>query len=88
MGDRERRLQVAENIATSQRNYRRARDRALARLGQMYPDDYKELYDEERKKDEKEGKVWSSLAGRGSPVRSRRKGTRKPTRPRRRRGRS
>ena len=41
MGDElKRKLASAENMAVRQRNYRRARDRALARLA----NDYKEIY--------------------------------------------
>ena len=40
------------------RNYRRARDRALSRLAQAYPDDYKEYLEEERANDEQLGKNW------------------------------
>lgn len=85
MDDRERRLRTAENRAVYQRNYRRARDRALAKLGQKYQEEYLELLQKEMAKDEKGGKVWHSLAGRSRPVRSRGKRTRKPTRTRRRR---
>ena len=42
------------------RNYRRARDRALLRLAQAYPDDYRTLFEEERARDEAEGKTWTS----------------------------
>jgi hypothetical protein len=42
------------------RNYRRARDRALVRLAQAYPDDYRTLFEEERARDEAEGKTWTS----------------------------
>lgn len=42
------------------RNYRRARDRALVRLAQAHPDDYRTLFEEERARDEAEGKTWTS----------------------------
>ena len=42
------------------RNYRRARDRALVRLAQAHPDEYRNLFEEERKKDEAQGKAWTS----------------------------
>ena len=58
-----RRLASAENMAVRQRNYRRARDRALARLAQKYKEEYLELLAEEKEKDEKEGKRWHNLAG-------------------------
>jgi hypothetical protein len=58
-----RRLAAAENMAVRQRNYRRARDRALAKLAQKYKEEYLELLAEEKAKDEQEGKRWHNLAG-------------------------
>lgn len=58
-----RRIATANNIAVRQRNYRRARDRALARLANAYPDDYKELLEQERANDERMGKIWVDIAG-------------------------
>ena len=49
---REKRMRAAANQAVSYRNYRRARDRALTRLAQAYPDDYKELLEQEKAIDE------------------------------------
>ena len=42
------------------RNYRRARDRAMRRLANAYPDQYKEYLQEERALDETTGKKWVS----------------------------
>ena len=56
-----RRLAAAENMAVRQRNYRRARDRALARLANKHKEEYLELLAEEKEKDEKEGKRWIDL---------------------------
>lgn len=53
-----RKIASAENMAVRQRNYRRARDRALARLAQNYREEYLELLAEEKTKDEQEGKRW------------------------------
>ena len=58
-----RRLETARRRATAQRNYRRARDRALTKLAQKYPDDYQLLLAEERERDYAEGKVWLDLDG-------------------------
>lgn len=58
-----RRLAAAANSAVRQRNYRRARDRALVRLAHAYPDTYKQLLEMERKADEVEGKKWIDLTG-------------------------
>lgn len=44
--------------AIYERNYRRARERALVRLGREFPDLYRQYLDEERRKDEQEGKAW------------------------------
>ena len=59
----ERRIATAKNMAVRQRNYRRARDRALARLAQAYPDDYKDLLEQERASDEHMGKKWLDITG-------------------------
>ena len=56
-----RRLAAAENMAVRQRNYRRARDRALAKLSTEFKERYLELLAEEKEKDEKEGKRWHNL---------------------------
>jgi glutamine synthetase adenylyltransferase len=61
-----KRVTSAMNQAVHQRNYRRARDRALTRLAQLYPNLYKELLEEEKQRDELEGKRWNSLSD--SPV--------------------
>ncbi len=87
-----KRVESASRLAVGQRNYRRARDRALTRLAQMYPNLYRDLYEEEKKRDELESKKWTSIADspvygvdydpprrRNTPTRS----SRKRTRPRR-----
>ena len=60
----ERRVRTATTQAVRQRNYRRVRDRALRRLANLYPDQYRELLEEERAKDEAQGKVWLDISGR------------------------
>lgn len=50
--------EVSGTQAIHYRNYRRARDRALARLSKMYPNVYKKLLEEERENDQTEGKTW------------------------------
>ena len=52
------RKMVSAKQAVSYRNYRRARDRALSRLAQAYPNDYKELLEQEKASDEQMGKKW------------------------------
>lgn len=54
--------------AVRQRNYRRARDRALTALARKYPDDYKDLLSQEKEKDETLGKKWLDLAGNTHPI--------------------
>ena len=55
--------QVSGKQAIHYRNYRRARDRALVRLAQLYPDTYKQLLVIERSFDEQEGKKWIGIDG-------------------------
>ena len=64
MNEIDRRLNTAARRAVAQRNYRRCRDRALARLANDYPNLYQEYLEEERRKDEQEGKAWADLSGR------------------------
>lgn len=49
---------VSGKQAVAYRNYRRARDRALARLANAYPDQYKQYLEEEKANDEQLGKRW------------------------------
>jgi hypothetical protein len=65
------RLKSASNRAVYQRNYRRARDRALARLANLYPNVYRDLLEEEKMADEKMGKKWLDLDGNTKPTNSR-----------------
>jgi hypothetical protein len=62
--DISRRKQTALKQAVKQRNYRRVRDRALRRLANLYPDQYRELFEEERERDEAQDKVWLDITGR------------------------
>ena len=64
MNETERRTKTAQKQAVYYRNYRRIRDRSLRRLAQENPDRYKELLEEERAKDEAEGKAWLDISGR------------------------
>jgi hypothetical protein len=58
-----RRTHKATRKAVRDRNYRRARDRALVRLAHLYPDTYKQLLEMEKIEDEKQGKNWISIDG-------------------------
>ena len=59
----ERRIETAKNMAVRQRNYRRARDRALVRLAKAYPELYREYLLEEKVSDERMGKSWIDITG-------------------------
>jgi len=60
----ERRIEVAKSQAVRKRNYRRARDRALARLSKDYPNVYRTYLEEEMEADESMGKKWLDITGR------------------------
>jgi hypothetical protein len=64
----EKRLKTASNRAVYQRNYRRARDRALAKLANSYKEEYLDLLEEEMRADEKMGKKWLDLDGNTKPI--------------------
>ena len=68
----DKRIEYAKRRAVWLRNYQRARGRALVRLANNYPDQYRDILEEERAKDEAEGKAWLDISGRtigslGSP---------------------
>ena len=60
----DKRKEKAEKRAVWLRNYQRARGRALTRLAQQYPDQYKDILEQERLSDEANGKKWSDRSGR------------------------
>jgi hypothetical protein len=57
------RVKAAADQAVRQRNYRRARERALTRLANAFPDIYRAYLEEEKDIDEKMGKKWLDLDG-------------------------
>jgi len=59
----EKRMKAAANQAVQYRNYRRARERALVRLANAYPETYKELLEQEKANDEQLGKKWLDING-------------------------
>jgi len=59
----EQRIESALKQAVHYRNYRRARERALAKLSHLYPDTYKQLLGIEKAIDEQEGKSWIDITG-------------------------
>lgn len=64
MNPSEKRKKYGENYAVWLRNYQRARGRALTRLRQRHPDEFELLIQEERAKDEAEGKAWLDINAR------------------------
>ena len=58
-----RRIESAKRSAVIYRNYRRARDRAMTRLSNAYPETYKELLEQEKIVDEQMGKKWLDIDG-------------------------
>ena len=70
MKEVERRIETAKAQAVRQRNYRRARDRALARLSNDYPNVYRAYLEEEIEADEKMGKKWLDISGNTRSVNS------------------
>ena len=73
MSNIERRIETAKAQAVRQRNYRRARDRALARLGNDYPNVYRAYLEEEMEADDQMGKKWLDITGNTKSARSRSK---------------
>ena len=63
MSETKRRIETAKAQAVRQRNYRRARDRALARLGNDYPNVYRTYLEEEMEADDQMGKKWLDISG-------------------------
>ena len=63
MTDTGKRIRGAKRMAVRQRNYRRARDRAMTRLATAYPETYKELLEQEKIVDEQLGKKWLDIDG-------------------------
>ena len=58
-----RRIESAKRSAVGYRNYRRARERAMTRLSNAYPETYKELLEQEKIVDEQMGKKWLDIDG-------------------------
>ena len=71
MSNIQRRIETAKAQAVRQRNYRRARDRALARLSRDYPNVYRSYLEEEIEADEQMGKKWLDISGNTRSISSR-----------------
>lgn len=63
MNEIEKRIELAKRQLVSQRNYRRVRDRALAKLAKAHPEEYLHLLEREKESDEKMGKRWLDITG-------------------------
>jgi hypothetical protein len=64
------RIKAAADQAVRQRNYRRARERALTRLANDYPNVYRAYLEEEKEADENMGKKWLDIDGNTKPAAS------------------
>ena len=71
MRESRQRVKTAKAQAVRQRNYRRARDRALARLSKDYPNVYRNYLEEEIEADEKGNKKCLDISGRTRSTTSR-----------------
>jgi hypothetical protein len=58
-----RRLTTAVRSAVGVRNYQRARSRALTKLAQAFPDEYKVYLEQEKLNDYTQGKTWLDING-------------------------
>ena len=58
-----KRLIAAAKTAVILRNYQRARQRALTRLANAHPEEYKAYLKEEKQNDHTQGKAWIDLHG-------------------------
>ena len=65
------RIKAAADQAVRQRNYLRARSRALTRLANDYPNVYQLYLEEEKIADENMGKKWLDIDGNTSLVNTR-----------------
>ena len=73
MREARQRIKTAKAQAVRQRNYRRARDRALVKLANLYREEYWDLLEEEKRADEEGNKKWLDISGRTRTTDSRRK---------------
>lgn len=66
----ERRTESAQKLLVIQRNYRRARDRAMTQLARAHKEEYLQLLEREKARDEEMGKRWLDIAGTTSGIES------------------
>lgn len=70
VSDIERRTETAKRILISKRNHRRVRDRALTRLARAHREEYLQLLEREKARDEEMGNRWTSIAGNSNAIES------------------
>jgi hypothetical protein len=70
MNEIEKRIELAKRQLVSQRNYRRVRDRALAKLAKAHLEEYLYLLEREKESDEKMGKRWLDITGNTNGIQS------------------
>lgn len=63
MGRVEDKIASAIRWSISGTNYRRARSRALTRLSNNHKEEYLGLLEEEKARDEAQGKTWTNIVG-------------------------
>jgi len=61
--DINKRIELAKRQLVAQRNYRRVRDRALTQLAKAHPEEYLNLLEREKIRDEELGKKWTDITG-------------------------
>ena len=59
----DKKIAAAKRQYVHNRNWRRARDRALVKLARIHRDEYRELLKRERAYDEAQGKKWLDING-------------------------
>jgi hypothetical protein len=59
----DKKIEAAKRQYVHNRNWRRARDRALVKLARIHRDEYRELLKRERAYDEAEGRKWIDIDG-------------------------
>lgn len=58
-----RRLATAVKMSVRQRNYQRARGRALVKLAKAHREEYRVYFEEEKLNDHTQGKTWLDIDG-------------------------
>ena len=59
----DKKIEAAKRQYVHNRNWRRARDRALVKLARIHRDEYRELLKREKANDEAQGRKWLDIDG-------------------------